>query len=255
MSGGGAAHRESERFCVDRLHEVAVGAGVDHFADALCIGKGRQCDDSQAVVGGSQLPDRLDTSDPGHHEVHHHDVGLEVGDDRQCSFARTGLADHLEVVEPGETGAHPFAQEVMVVDDDHGGSGHGSNRTRIEVPWPGALFTENTAPTACARSLMILSPRWPPGYLVRIEPGTVVGDAQFHGRSGNEADRQRPGIRMLGHVAERLLCDPVERDVDVRVETNRIESGGDVERAPALEGVEQMGDELSEVDVGQLIGP
>ena len=56
---------------------------------------------------------------------------------------------------------------------------------------------------------------------------------------------------MLGHVAERLLCDSVERDVDVRVETNRIERGGDVERAPALEGVEQMGDELGEVDVCQ----
>ena len=92
-------------------------------------------------------------------------------------------------------------------------------------------------------------------YLIGIESGAVIGDAQFHGRSGNEADRQRPGIRMLGHVAERLLCDSVERNVGVRVETNRVERGGDVERAPALEGVEQMGDELSEVDVCQLIGP
>ncbi len=92
-------------------------------------------------------------------------------------------------------------------------------------------------------------------HLVGIEPGAVVGDTQFHRRSGDEADRQRPGIRMLGHVAERLLCDSIERDVDVRVETNRIERGGDIERAPALEGVEQMGDQLIEVDVGQLIGP
>ena len=61
-------------------------------------------------MGGSQLPDRLHTPDPGHHEVDDHHVGLEVGDHGQCSFAGTGLADHLEVVEPGETAADSLAQ-------------------------------------------------------------------------------------------------------------------------------------------------
>ena len=190
MSGGGAAHRESERFCVDRLHEVAVGAGVDHFADALCIGKGRQCDDSQGVVGGSQLPDRLDTPDPGHHEVHDHHVGLRSATTGQCSFARTGLADHLEVVEPGETAADPSRRRswssttITVV--------RVTDRTALGSRCPGRERCSPRTPLQrLARSLMILASEMAARHLVGIEPGTVVGDAQFHGRSGNEADRQR----------------------------------------------------------------
>ena len=93
------------------------------------------------------------------------------------------------------------------------------------------------------------------------EPGSGAFDLVrypfvfLYRRSGDEANGQRPGIRMLCDVAERLLGDAVERDVDVRVEPNRIECRGHVERAPALEGVEQMGDQLGQVDVGQLVGP
>ena len=89
---------------------------------------------------------------------------------------------------------------------------------------------------------------------IRIESGAVVGNDSS---TGGPATRRTASEREFACWATLPSHSgyPVERDVDVRVETNRIQARAVTSSAPALEGVEQMGDELREVDVGQLIGP
>ena len=61
-------------------------------------------------MGGSQLPDRLDTPIPGITRSMTTTSGWRSATTVNAAFAGTGLADHLEVVEPGETAADSFAQ-------------------------------------------------------------------------------------------------------------------------------------------------
>ena len=78
-------------------------------------------------VRGQQLADlerRLEAAEARHRDVHHGDVGLEGLRPRDGLAAVGGLADHLHVVGQVDQGLHAFADDGVVVGDEHANLRH-----------------------------------------------------------------------------------------------------------------------------------
>jgi hypothetical protein len=87
---------EARRF--DVLEQIAGCAGL-HCGDDLVVGgEARQHDDPGV---GDTLADAADgghAAEPGHHEVHEHDIGTQPFDRGHGGLTLAGFADDLDAV-------------------------------------------------------------------------------------------------------------------------------------------------------------
>src|SRR5207248_4831814 len=122
---------------------------------------------------GVVVGDRRSRGDPvaGHLDVEQADVRLLLGRglDRASGVARLG-----HDLEPGplERGLHARARRSMVIGEDYPDLpflGYGSS-TSILVPAPGDEVTRKSAPSARARSLMLVRPKPPPSRAAGSKP-------------------------------------------------------------------------------------
>ena len=77
------------------LIDVRHRAGVARALDELLLRERRQQDHGRQVRLADALG-RRDAVEDGHLHVHHHDVGLQLGDQLHGRLAVAGLADHVE---------------------------------------------------------------------------------------------------------------------------------------------------------------
>ena len=138
------------------LEQVAHGAGVQGAHDALPVGERRQ-DEHLRELLGHDLAGGAHAVDPGHLEVHEHDVGPQGARLLDGLGAVGGLADDGDVVDAGEELGQAAPHHGVVVDQQHGD--HCSDTSsRTVVPSPGFESTVSLAPASATR---LVSPRKP----------------------------------------------------------------------------------------------
>ena len=132
------------------------------------------------------------------------------------------LADHLEVVLGVEDHPEAGAHERLVVGDQHAHGAHATaasssatsgSRARTKKPPPRRRPLSISPPKTRARSRMPTSP-WPAPSPV-AGPAAAVGDLQLELALAPAHAHLGGGLRrMLEHVGERLLDDPVGGEVE-----------------------------------------
>ncbi len=160
-------------------------------------------------------------------------------------------------VEAGETGRDTLSKQVVIVDDDDAnvfvGRHTPATDSRTSVPRPGDELISSLAPTASARSRMMIEPKVTSRHRVRIEPaGRCPGSAVRRLLHSSRESFTVVGLRMFGDVAERLLGDSVEREPRTGVELDRLDVDGHLQRLATLERGHQALEQLVEGSLRQL---
>src|SRR5262245_30858226 len=136
--------------------------------------EGREDDDARRRrrIRGHDPARRLDPVHLGHLDVHEHDVGPRVLDERDARGAVGGLPHHLDAGIRAEERDEAAPHEVLVVDHrdtDHASlSSYGSHAaTSKPPPMRGPAFS--VPPCTATRSRMPTRP-WPPPAVLFVEP-------------------------------------------------------------------------------------
>ena len=120
----GGADRQRQLLGRGVLDQVTGGAGLQGGLHPRLVDHGGHGNHLDTRHRRAHLAGRLDAVHRLHHQVHEDDVRwLALGCHRaqpfQCLSTVGGLADHLDVVEDREVGAHAAAHHPVVVDDEH----------------------------------------------------------------------------------------------------------------------------------------
>ena len=99
------------------LDDERRGAGFQHPLDGLLVVEPGERDDASLRTMGANLPRRLDPVEPGHPDVHEHDVGRELGRERHRSLTVGCFAHDLYFRMIREDCAHEPTRFVRVVAD------------------------------------------------------------------------------------------------------------------------------------------
>src|SRR5258706_13419520 len=102
----------------------------------------------------------LDTVEIGHRDVHHDHVRHELAGDAYRLAAVADFGDDFDVRRGGEQRAQALAHHPVVVGEQHARL-HAralATSTMTRGPWPGSDSMRRSAPTASARSRMVITP-------------------------------------------------------------------------------------------------
>ena len=99
------------------LDDERRGAGFEHPLDGLLVVETRERDDAGLRAMRANLPRRLDAVEPGHPDVHEHDVGLELSRERNGGLAVGRFAHDLDLWMIREDRANEPTCLVRVVAD------------------------------------------------------------------------------------------------------------------------------------------
>ncbi len=162
-----------------------------------------------------------------------------------------GLPDHLDPVHPGQHHVQPGTDQLLVVDQHHPHA-HSGTRAVTRKPGPGSRASVSDRAPEQLHPLPHADEPPAGSRCVRVLAGAVVEDLDLEPvRAVGDAHGRRPGPGVLHHVGERLLDDPVRRDVDRGRQRHRL--AGD--RGRHLEpGGTDRGDELLEPVQARLRG-
>ena len=177
-AGGDIADCLGEAVRPDRLDEVAARAGVDRFADQVAVRERAKGEQADRLVGGAQLPDRLDSAHPGHDQIDHDDIGTQPRRCLQSLFPARRFADHLEVVERREARAHTLTQQVVVVDHEHRDRVHGQQHGEIGAVARGGVELK-VGPDGLGPLAHDRQPEMARRHIVDVEAPPIVDDAQL----------------------------------------------------------------------------
>ena len=162
----------------------------------------------------------LDPTPARHDDVHQDDVGL-VRAGLEDGFAKIARLGHdLDVVLRLEHATEAGADDRVVVDDEDADRHVTGTSIDSVVPEPGEDSTSSRPPTRPTRSCIPSSPRpfWP-GFVEA--PAVVLDHGGDRAVAPREDDAHVAGLRVLDHVRQRLLRDPVERRLDLRGQAAR----------------------------------
>ena len=99
------------------LDDERRGARLEHSLDGLLVVETRERDDAGLRTMRADLPSRLDAVEPGHADVHEHDVRLELSGERDGRLAVGRFADDLDLGMIREQRANEPSCLVRVVAD------------------------------------------------------------------------------------------------------------------------------------------
>ena len=240
------------------LEEEAGGAGLDGAPEHVVVVERRE-HEHRRTASGADPARRFEPVEHRHAHVHQHDVGTVVGDGDEPELAVAGLRgdDDARLGREDERDAGPH--ERLVVDEDdgqrplgglfrHGGPPRAHRCARAATPRPTNHRRGWRPRRTCRR------PAHPLAHAPRPEPGAsgarrrrrrwrAVADPDLHALAvvGEHDGRRRTG-RVLQHVGQRLLHDPVDHQLDRRVDDGAaVHRQGDVEARPAV-AVDEIGD-------------
>jgi hypothetical protein len=103
------------------LEQVTARAGQQRVEDLVVLDGDREDQDPRRGVGGHDSLDGLDSRHERHREVHHDDVGAQLGGELHSGATVRCLADDLDVVML-EQAPQPASEQRVVVDEDHAGA-------------------------------------------------------------------------------------------------------------------------------------
>src|SRR5579884_341789 len=160
---GDGAHAADDvrRGCV--LEQEPAGPGLQGCDDVFVEVEGGEDDHARplsARVAGDDLTGRLDAVHLRHADVHQDDVRIERSRSGDSGGAVGGLARDLDVGLRVEHHRQPFAQQVLVVDEqraDHRASSRGSRATTLNPP-PATGPAVSSPPYSATRSRIPTSP-------------------------------------------------------------------------------------------------
>ena len=108
----------------ERLHDVGERAGFARALHELFLAERGQQHDGRDVVLGELLGGR-DAVELGHLDIHDHQVGPQLGGQRDRGLAVSGLADDVEAVVAQDLDDVETDQRLVLGDDDTSRGGRG----------------------------------------------------------------------------------------------------------------------------------
>ena len=190
------------------LSRNPLGPGHQGVVDQLRPVEGGQHDDPGIAGRRGDAPGGLDPVQPGHPDVHQHDVGAGRPGEVDGLATVGGLAHHGEVVLGAEDHPEPRPHELLVVGEEDRGHGTSWGMTALTRKPPSSQGPHSSRPPAAATvsarpaSPAPLPPPRPTGraglvHHVDAQRAALVDRGDRGGRAG----------RVPGHVDEGLADD------------------------------------------------
>ena len=225
------ADRPDQLRALGALEQVAAGAGAHRREHRLVVVVHRQHEDRDVRRRVDDPARGLDAVEPGHVDVHQHDVRVPGRDRGDRLLARRGLArpgrcrprSPAAAARPARNAAWSSATRTRIRSARlaHGAAARPSGRrARTRVPPSGRRSTATSPPTSAARSCIDSRPVPRRGDVGQA--AAVVGDLDRQLAVGAQRDaaRARPGVADgVGHGLDR---DPVGRDLDGRGQLGQV---------------------------------
>ena len=121
FASGDDAHRSHELLARGILQQESARAGPHRVVDILVEIEGREDQHPGRRACLAEAPGRLDAVEHGHPHVHEHDVRSGLGHETDALLAVGCLPDDLHVRFQVQDEPEAGADELLVVDEEHGG--------------------------------------------------------------------------------------------------------------------------------------
>ena len=249
LAGGDRAHRAGQLLAVGVLEQEAGGARLHRPVDVLVEVERREHQDAGPRVGAARAGGRLDAVELRHADVHEQDVRVVGAGGCERVDPVAGLGRHLDVGLGLEHHPQPLAHEVLVVCDDDADHWTGSDAFTVKPP-PGRGSARSSPPSSATRSCMPARP-WPLPFGSPPAPSSDDVDPQLVrvALQAHHDVRVRPGV--LERVRQRLLHDPVGRQVDRGLERGAVAVDLEVDAQPCrLDALDELG-QLRDAGLGR----
>ena len=204
LAAGDDPHGPDELGRLGVLDEEPGRAGSERLEHVLVELERRQdehADVGEVGVGGDRLR-RSEPVEPGHPDVHQHDVGALGPDERQGRLAVAGLADDLDPLLAVEQDPEPGPDELLVVGEHDPDHGRPSHTTRTRYPPAGSGPIVAAPPVVAARSRIPTRPRPEPPATAPPRPPSLTSSSNPPSSRRRSADVRPPDTGVTGDVRQ-----------------------------------------------------
>jgi hypothetical protein len=108
-----------ELVTADALRQIASGTGLERLGGERLLLAGGEHDDPDIELHEADPPDRLESADTRHQQIHQHDVGAQFAGGGDGCLAIVRLAHHLQSLVPFEHPAQAEPEQPVIVDQQY----------------------------------------------------------------------------------------------------------------------------------------